>query len=371
MRSFLAFFLLLQALDGLAQQVLSGVVMDSTTGEPIPYASVYVLDARRSGTLTNTDGYFRLPYNLATDTVVISHLTYRGIRQPIHTLAADTLRLAAQALKLPEVSIYSGTGASVFRSVLAALDKNHAVEPVIYHVLHREFLYESDRSALHGIAEYAMDVWYAPDHSTELRIIQARKKGFSAGGEIWAKNIYVAHTLGSYFHNIYKSDLKWRESTLKRYEIGIAGSVQHEGRSLIRLELIPHKPDKDQAFTLYVDEATYAVVRIWEYRDAERTRYQETAFREWKGKWYLSYVVWRYAGSTVFQRYQPGSISNVEDVYIYQLLPDATKTDDFKGLVGLVSIPVEEFAGKWEDPYWDTYRDIPLPAWIQQMVDSK
>jgi hypothetical protein len=370
MRPFLALFFLLPALGSAAQQMLSGVLLDSASGQPIPYASVYVLDARRSGTLTNAEGQFRLSYRAASDTIVISHLGYRGLRQPIHALDGDTLRLPEKALNLATVQIYGGTGASLFRSVLAALDRNHAVEPVIYHVFFRWLQYESDRSALHTITEYSMEAFHAPGHSTELNIIQARKKGFSAAGKSWAENIYLAHTAEVFFHSLHKSALKWRESTLKHYEIEIAGSTENEGRSLIRLELTPRKPGKDPAFTLYVDEATYAVARLVRYLEPDRRNYQEIAFREQEGKWYLSHVITRASGSSFFQRYQPGSISDSESVYIYNLLPDAKRTEAFKGMVSYASTPKEEYLGRWEDRYWDTYRDIPLPAWIQKIVEA-
>lgn len=174
-----------------------------------------------------------------------------------------------------------------------------------------------------------------------------------------------------YFHNIYKATLKWRESTLKRYEITLTGSAQHEGRSLICLELAPNKPDKDHAFTLYIDEASYAVARMVEYWTPDRKNYQESVFRELNGKWYISHVLRRYAGSTFFQRYQPGSVSDGEVIYIYNLLPGAKKTEAFKGILSFAATPKEEFISNWEEPFWDKYRNIPLPAWIQEIVEAE
>ena len=57
MRNATLFILLLSAALH-AQQEFRGRVVDAETGEPLPYASIYVAEGK--GTLTNEDGEFTL-----------------------------------------------------------------------------------------------------------------------------------------------------------------------------------------------------------------------------------------------------------------------------------------------------------------------
>ncbi|MCS6790233.1 MAG: carboxypeptidase-like regulatory domain-containing protein [Bacteroidia bacterium] len=97
-----------QGLGGIYQ--LSGMILNATTGEPIPYATIRVLHTRR-GTLANEDGFYSLPV-LPADTLYFSALGYKksrfilseylraykgdttqGFIYAIHYLTEDTLEL--------------------------------------------------------------------------------------------------------------------------------------------------------------------------------------------------------------------------------------------------------------------------------------
>lgn len=59
---FLIVLILCSVFPGLAQQWLKGTVADAKTGEPIPFANVVYPGAK--GTVTDVNGYFRLPFRL-------------------------------------------------------------------------------------------------------------------------------------------------------------------------------------------------------------------------------------------------------------------------------------------------------------------
>ena len=77
-RTLFFFLLLLLAISATAQELmLQGRVVDDETGEPLPYASIYV-DAGR-GTLTNTDGDFHLSVS-SQDVLQVSYVGYEKLR---------------------------------------------------------------------------------------------------------------------------------------------------------------------------------------------------------------------------------------------------------------------------------------------------
>lgn len=84
---------------------IEGRVLNKKTKAPIPYANVYnkTLD---KGTITNTDGYFRIQTNSETDTVRISFV---GFKDQVIDLGGQinfrTILLEENVLLLGEVTI--------------------------------------------------------------------------------------------------------------------------------------------------------------------------------------------------------------------------------------------------------------------------
>jgi hypothetical protein len=103
-----AFALLtLASLPVCAQQRLAGKVVDATTGQPVPYASIGVLGTTR-GTTSNAEGEFELREVALPSRLVVSELghqrdtlavTVAQASQPLH------LRLQSASVMLPDVQV--------------------------------------------------------------------------------------------------------------------------------------------------------------------------------------------------------------------------------------------------------------------------
>lgn len=99
--------LLALSLPVCAQQRLVGKVLDATTGQPVPYASIGVLGTAR-GTTSNAEGEFELREVALPGRLVVSELGHRrdtvavamaGASQPLQ------IRLAPASVQLPEVQV--------------------------------------------------------------------------------------------------------------------------------------------------------------------------------------------------------------------------------------------------------------------------
>ncbi len=97
----LLFTLLLTAL-GFAQQSVSGVIIEASTGQPIPGASV-VEKGTTNGTSSNFDGKFTLEVASADATLVISYLGFKKTE----VSASDnlTIKLEEDAMQLSDVVV--------------------------------------------------------------------------------------------------------------------------------------------------------------------------------------------------------------------------------------------------------------------------
>lgn len=67
----------------------------------------------------------------------------------------------------------------------------------------------------------------------------------------------------------------------------------------------------------------------------------------------------------------PSFTTGHEQFFVYNLSDNEEITDDFKGYMTVftdVLVNWEKTLDPWDHPFWQTYRNIPLPAWIQAMV---
>jgi len=103
-------------------QKLTGRITDAETGEPLPFASVYV-PATKSGAASNADGYFAV--NLGNgNQVVFSYLGYQTQVKAVRGGNVD-VGLVSEALDLEQVEIISGgedKSYAVIRRAIAKAD---------------------------------------------------------------------------------------------------------------------------------------------------------------------------------------------------------------------------------------------------------
>jgi hypothetical protein len=103
----------------------SGIIKDLATGQPLPFATVYV-DKVFRGTITNLDGFFSFVVEKG-DSIVIRSVGYKEKRLQIpHTLEGDSYHvmyaLPADTILLDEVVIYPWPTRQQFRQAFINLE---------------------------------------------------------------------------------------------------------------------------------------------------------------------------------------------------------------------------------------------------------
>jgi hypothetical protein len=105
-------FALTLSLPVCAQQRLAGKVMDATTGQPVPYASIGVLGTTR-GTTSNAEGEFELREVALPGRLVVSELGHRRDTLAVTAALASQplkVRLKPASVMLPDVQVGSYLG---------------------------------------------------------------------------------------------------------------------------------------------------------------------------------------------------------------------------------------------------------------------
>ena len=105
----LLFLFLLLPLSVLAQNTLSGVVLDKTSGQPMPGVNVMVLGAS-SGAATDFDGKFQLKKVVKGDKIVFSFIGFKSETIVYSDQTSLNVSLQEDANLLNEVVVQIGYG---------------------------------------------------------------------------------------------------------------------------------------------------------------------------------------------------------------------------------------------------------------------
>ena len=132
--------LFIGAVNVLAQKtLLSGTVVDDTTGEPIAQAVVAV-GKTGVAVVTNDDGFFTLKADTVPDAVVVSHIGYHSKRLNLARPKAEglTIRLTPSSVQLDEVVVWTTNPLELVNIAIRKIPENYSRKPELYNCFYRE-----------------------------------------------------------------------------------------------------------------------------------------------------------------------------------------------------------------------------------------
>ena len=159
----LLFLMVILPFSALAQNILSGVIVDSKTNQPLPGVNVNV-QGSSNGTSTDFDGKFKLSKVNSGDKLVISYIGYTNQTITYSGQKSITVDLVEEANKLQEVLVQVGYGtvkkkdATGSVSVLGAKDFNRGTNVTTENLLNGR------------IAGVSVNTSGAPGSGSEIRI---------------------------------------------------------------------------------------------------------------------------------------------------------------------------------------------------------
>ena len=167
--------LLLMAMSVLAQKaVVSGIVINGTTNQPVSGASVA---AEGVTVVTNEDGFFTLKSDKALETIVVSHLGFRSKRLAVNGLPSDNLkiRLEPTAIQLREVLVTGNNPYDLVRAAINKIPQNYSLVPELYRCFYRETAMK--RQHYICVAEGVVDMYKTGYKQSNFRDKVAISKG--------------------------------------------------------------------------------------------------------------------------------------------------------------------------------------------------
>ncbi len=160
--TFVLLCVLLGKVSGQESSVISGIVLDDATGEPIAFANVAIA-GQVLGTVANVAGEyeFHFPSKFLGDTLVASSIGYHNFSVPIEDIfdrRRYTIRLKQRAYNLDELVVKPEdvVARDILSSALDRVAENYPQEPYLIEGFYREYFREN--GVYVGLAEAAVDI---------------------------------------------------------------------------------------------------------------------------------------------------------------------------------------------------------------------
>ncbi|MGM0551873.1 MAG: carboxypeptidase-like regulatory domain-containing protein [Bacteroidota bacterium] len=357
-----------------AQETITKTVIDGETGNSVVNAHVYMLDALRTGTVTNRDGVFTLKSVADSSVLKISHIAYVDFIKPVSKMSSDTIVLKTKSNNLEEVVVRPRgsmlTGRALINNVIDSLERNHYVEPIMYQVYVRVSEFEQDYSELHVLSEYVFDVYQDKRSKSEIQMLKTRAKPFSKAGRKYFKDMRMISAISINADNIFRfQDDIFKRRKLKHFEFSIHSDQTNRSDDLIALHCLNNRDN--ERYVLFIDKESYAISKMVKYYTDTDEEFLEIGFKKVNNKWYLDYSN-RKRHSDLFSKWMPNSNAIFERKVIYNV--DANTQYDkevFKTAFDLVAEPIKRHLGDWSDDFWKDYNFVPLPTWIKAKIDKE
>ncbi len=240
---------------------VKGIIKDQETNEAIPFAHVLVGDVIN---VSNIDGEFIISLTKIDEAdakLKVSYMGYENYSAPLSDLEPyHTVFLKPSVTQLGDVEVFSGP--NLMQEVFERFHVNYEMERQHMIGYYQESM--SDWEKTYYVAEGIMDI-YTPSNLDKfsyplVKPLRTRKKVF--------ENIAaIDQVLGGNASDMAHSSI-WRkrsflsEKNRKNYEYFYAGATSIGDRDVLIVEFEPNNNKGNTTGKLYIDEETYALLKI-------------------------------------------------------------------------------------------------------------
>jgi len=306
---FLLAVLLGSSLVGLAQKVvISGVVLDKETNEPLTYASIGI-KGRSIGTISNALGEFdfHIPAEHRNNFLVVNMLGYKTFEAPIWSLV-DAKPLVIALEKSPtllnEVVISDSLqGGDILQIALSRIEQNYPMTPYLMYGFYRDLKKVGGTyiSLLEAAVKIYDENYKEPRNKNKLRervALQEVRRSIGYGSKFTSYfdqdnllEVLLLHNSVRYRHfpddpDFFNETVRMKDSYYDEKEIYV---VTSQG--------------SDYNLTVHVEKSNYAIIRI-EYEEKldnqiEKKRGMSSklvnskrinTFKKFEGKYFVNFI---------------------------------------------------------------------------------
>ena len=350
----IAFCLL--AANQLFAQEITGQVTDHLTKEPIPFAHVTL---GNTTTISNIEGQFVILKEHPEDTTIqVSFIGFEPFTQNVNEQTYFEVEMKESTLSLDAVTVL--TGDILMQRVFERLITNYEMEPLRLTSYYKEKLL-SDSSMVY-LAEGVLDILLPSNvrlNNIKIAPIKTRKnvmKPKDIGGH--------ATMMSGHAHDMAISSI-WRKNSFlskrnrRLYQYEYEGKRSYQEHSIYEVSFTPKHRKGYVSGTLYIEDETYAIVKMGYEPDADRSPFWEYAkwteeFEFLKGRYHLTSVSYT------------GQYFELEKAYEFKciLVNNNINSDNLDNFphneMSKTDVFFEEAENDLSEEYWNGYHYIKL-----------
>ena len=246
-------------LPAAAQQRLIGKILDATTGLPVPYASISVLNTT-AGTTSNAEGEFELKAALPGQ-LVVSEL---GHRRDTVTVAATTapllVRLQPAAVALPEVTTGTYTE-ELIKGAYRELRRTNAQKT------YGQAFYRQVTKLDGDPTEVQEMVWHAQTSNARVQGSALAQGRYTKKKALIAFNDFSFYTKAITFFDIADDTASYKGiiglHAADSYNLKLLGLTQTNAQQLAEISFVNKDPNaRTRQGSVVIDEATHQILRL-------------------------------------------------------------------------------------------------------------
>ena len=364
---------------------LSGKLIESRKGRPVPFASVSILD-KPIGTISNSDGEFLLKVHPSyiADTIVISCMGYEQKLLPANQLLDEDLFILEPAsIQIKEIKVTAITPEKLLKNMRANYEKNYTPSSKLMTAFYRETV-KQDKNYI-SVSEAVIEVLKAPYIGTSrgdlVRLLKGRKSrdvqpfkwlNFKLmGGPFTITELDAVKTVETFidpeYEHVYEyqiSDVVWYENQ-PVYVVNFRAEpgefyppfegemyVHRETFALVHASYHLNKAGLKQAEEIMIKKKPRKVKARPTY-----VHYQ-VSYRQYQGKWHLASAKASVKFKVRSKRDRINSeFHSVSDLLITNIQPTGLKRFNKDERFNRNDIFVEVL-GAYDEDFWENYNII-------------
>ena len=259
-----ALLMLMLCIGAWAQKMaISGLVVNSQTGQPLAGANVAAVGASVA-VVTNADGYFTLKVDHAPRAIRVSHLGF----QPFTTsnFQLSTIKLRPATIMLNEVVVTNADARALVETAISKIPDNYSDQPELLEGFYRETAMK--RQHFIAVAEGVVDMYKTAYHRSAGQDRVAIRKGRRLLSPKQGDTLGVK-VMGGPVQPIQLDIAKNRDFLLNNSELdcytfsmGIPQSIDGRTQYVVQLEPRLNMPYALYHGRLYIDCQTLAFMRV-------------------------------------------------------------------------------------------------------------
>jgi len=251
-------------------KVISGIILDSESSEPLPFATI-ALKHNGRGTVSNNNGEFglKLMPDDRADTIVVSYLGYFAREIPvIHSLGSNfVVEMKREFISIPEIIIRNQIPQEIIYKTLSGIPRNYGNTPAGMTAFYREGVLR--KSQLQTYSEAVLQIFKSPYTATllndQIKVLKSRKiENINVSDSVTVR-LKAGLSTCLELDGIRNSfDFLSRGNGIEEYSYRLTDIVSYDDESVFEIEFGPREGAEIPIFrgSMFINTTDYALVKV-------------------------------------------------------------------------------------------------------------